>query len=112
MPERVLPDRIRRVLNGLREYQPIRVYLFGSWARGEADELSDIDLVVIKDTSLPFFDRARKAMATIPPGSGAIDLLVYTPEEFSAMCCQGNVFAHMVEQEGEIIYARESKTRS
>jgi len=34
-----------------------KAIIFGSYARGEADEYSDIDLVVIADTDRPFFDR-------------------------------------------------------
>jgi predicted nucleotidyltransferase len=42
--------RIQRLLEALERYSPERVYLFGSWARGEADELSDLDVVIIKRT--------------------------------------------------------------
>ena len=40
-------SRIQRLVEALRAYQPERVYLFGSWARGEEDDLSDLDVVVI-----------------------------------------------------------------
>ena len=51
---------MRQLLDALQVYQPERVYVFGSWARGEADELSDLDLVVIKSTTVPFFERLRE----------------------------------------------------
>jgi predicted nucleotidyltransferase len=47
------PRVIRRLLDALRPYQAERIYLFGSFARKEADALSDIDLVVIKRTAEP-----------------------------------------------------------
>ena len=43
----------------LKSYDPERIILFGSRARGEADEYSDYDLMVIKRTDRPFLDRLR-----------------------------------------------------
>jgi len=40
--------RIRQLLAALRPYQPERISLFGSFARGEEDESSDVEPVVIK----------------------------------------------------------------
>ncbi len=39
--------RIRPVRDALGAYEWERVYLFGFWARGEADDLSDLGLVII-----------------------------------------------------------------
>ena len=101
--------RIRKVMEALRAYEPEGVYLFGSWARGEADDLSDLDLVVIKRTTVPFFDRLMDVGRLLPAGMGGVDVLVYTPEEFAAMQRDGNAFAEMVAEEGRLIYAREKK---
>lgn len=101
--------RIRRIVEALRSYEPERIYLFGSWARGEADELSDVDLVLIKRTDAPFFDRLREAARFLPPEAGAVDLLVYTPEEFAAMQREGNAFAAMIIDEGRLVYEREAE---
>jgi predicted nucleotidyltransferase len=50
-----------RIVQALRSYQPERIYLFGSAARGESDELSDVDLVIIKETEDPFLDPPDEA---------------------------------------------------
>lgn len=99
-----LAPHLRRLVGALIPYAPDRIYLFGSWATGEADELSDIDLVVIKQTPAPFFDRLREVSRLLPPESGAVDILVYTPEEFARMKADGNAFAETVEEEGVIVY--------
>lgn len=52
--------KLKRLIKALGAYEPEKVYLIGSWARGEEDELSDYDLVVIKETPLPFFDRLKE----------------------------------------------------
>ena len=37
----------------------IAAYVFGSIAAGTAEEHSDIDVILVRDTALPFFDRVR-----------------------------------------------------
>lgn len=102
--------RVRALIAALRPYAPERIYLFGSWARGEGDELSDLDVVVIKQTRQPFFDRLRDVARLLPPGIGGADLFVYTPQEFAAMRREGNAFAEMIEEEGRLIYGEPSKS--
>lgn len=101
--------RIRKVVDALRAYEPEGVYLFGSWARGEADDLSDLDIVVIKRTTAPLFDRLMEVGRLLPAGTGGVDVLVYTPDEFAAMQREGNAFAEMIAEEGRLIYAREKE---
>jgi uncharacterized protein len=96
--------KIRRLLAALKPYQPEQVYVLGSWARGEADDLSDLDVIVIKKTSVPFLDRLQIVGRTLPYDLGAVDLLVYTPEEFSSMLKGGNAFAEIIEEERCLSY--------
>ena len=98
--------RLRRVVDALRAYEPESVYLFGFWARGEADALSDLDPVIIKRTSDPFFDRLREVARLLPADAGGVDILVYTPEEFRQMREERNAFAEMIEEEGVLIHGR------
>ncbi len=98
---------MRQLLDALQVYQPERVYVFGSWARGEADELSDLDIVVIKRTTVPFFERLREVSRLLPAGTGAVDIFVYTPEEFAAMLQEGNAFAEMIAEEARLLYVLE-----
>ena len=109
MAKRRSEARIREVVEALRAYEPESVYLFGSWARGEADDLSDLDLVVIKRTMAPFFDRLMEVGRLLPAGAGGVDVLVYTPDEFAAMQRNGNALAELIAEEGRLIYAREKE---
>lgn len=101
---------MRQLLDALQVYQPERVYVFGSWARGEADELSDLDIVVIKRTTVPFFERLREVSSLLPAGTGAVDILVYTPEEFAAMLQEGNAFAEMIAEEARLLYVQQTES--
>jgi len=99
--------KIQRLLAALKPYEPEQIYIFGSWARGEDDDLSDLDVVVIKETRLPFFERLFAVASLLPDDLGAVDLLVYTPHEFAAMRQRGNALAETVAAEGCLIYGRQ-----
>jgi predicted nucleotidyltransferase len=102
--------KVRLLIKSLLPYDPERLYLFGSWARGEEDDLSDMDVVVIKETEIPFLDRLREVADLIPAGVGGVDILVYTPAEFAAMQQEGNAFAEMILEEARLIYERQAKS--
>ena len=60
-----------------------RVILFGSYARGDANENSDVDLLIVADSQLPRFKRTRDLYKRIRPYLFGIDFLVYTPQEIA-----------------------------
>jgi predicted nucleotidyltransferase len=49
-------------------------------ARGNQDEASDVDLVLVRETSLPFFDRLREIFDLLDD-LGRADVLIYTEDE-------------------------------
>ena len=91
------------LLAALKEYQPHKVILFGSAARGDADAQSDLDLIVIKDTSDSFVERLEVMAKLCPPGIHA-DILVYTAEEIRAMLQEENPFIIQALREGKVVY--------
>jgi predicted nucleotidyltransferase len=96
--------KIKRIIDAIKPYDPERIYLIGSWARGEEDALSDVDLVLIKNTRLSFFNRMRELHKFLLADMGGVDILIYTPAEFSRMHKEGNAFIEMVIEEGALIY--------
>ena len=95
--------RVHQVVDDLKPYHPLRVILFGSAARGESDEFSDLDFVVLKATDQPLLDRLKE-VALLCQAPGAIDFFVYTPEEWQRMQEAESPFAERVMQEGRIVY--------
>ena len=81
-----------------------RAIIFGSYARGEADEYSDVDLVIIKETGLSFLDRYTDFQGLFEATRKALQILVYTPEEFDDMRARGNPFILNVIKDGIVIY--------
>ena len=98
-------ERIEEIVSSLREYDPERIILFGSHARRDPDEYSDLDLVVIKETEERFLDRLKRVYELVRP-TFAMDLLVYTPEEFARMKEEGNPLIERVFEEGVVVYEK------
>lgn len=100
-------DRIKKIIECIKKYEPEKIILFGSYARGEIDEYSDIDLVVIKNTDKKFLERIIEVTKLIEKNdSGHVDVFVYTPEEFQRMIDSGNPFIENVLKEGKIVYEK------
>lgn len=98
-------EKIERYISKLvEEIDPQKVILFGSFARGDFHQGSDVDLVVIADWSQGFLDRIRILLelnSELP-----LEPIGYTPEEFSKMLSQGNRFAQRILEEGIVIYEK------
>lgn len=61
-------------------YQPEKIIAFGSTASGKADEDSDIDLLVIKETEKPFWERVKEVLS-LYDGYRSFDVSILTPKE-------------------------------
>jgi predicted nucleotidyltransferase len=94
------------IVDQFRWYEPERIILFGSHARGEP--AADIDVVVLKDTTDRFLDRLKLVYErwNLPV---AADILVYTAAEWEQMLEEERGFILRVVREGREIYARPSR---
>lgn len=86
-------------------YNPKKIYLFGSFAWGKADEQSDIDLLIVVDTSdeKPY-KRAIKGIDSLIGLKIAKDIIVYTDEEFEKLCSDISTLCYKVRNEGVKLY--------
>ncbi len=103
--------RVERVIRCLKKYNPEKIIIFGSYARGETDEYSDLDFVVIKKTRKRFIERLIEAAKLIDNDLGKVDVFVYTPREFQEMIERENPFIEQVLKEGRIVYQKEVEAR-
>ena len=103
-----LKNTLEQILQILvTDYQPEKIILFGSLAKAEVGEWSDLDLVIIKDTSKPFFQRLKEVALLCRPSIG-VDFLVYTPAEFTQMLAENNPFIlEEIVRKGKVLYERQ-----
>jgi uncharacterized protein len=88
----------------IEKYQPEKIILFGSSARGDATPGSDVDLLIIKrDTPLYGADRIMEVSRLIERDV-PVDFLVYRPEEFEKRLQMGDPFIELVMKEGRVLY--------
>jgi predicted nucleotidyltransferase len=71
-------------------------YILGSFARETENAWSDIDLIIVKDSSLPFIERPREFFDLLDIGV-PLDILVYTPGEFAKMRSEESGFWNEVQ---------------
>ena len=118
----MLEERIRRDLPHLKEedvraltsiverlieaYQPERIYLFGSKARGDYSADSDFDvLVVVPDTAPPHRKRSRLAYEVLRGTRTAADVLVWTRGAFESRVHLATSLPATVIREGKLLHA-------
>lgn len=104
----ITPEIIEEVKRRLVDvYQPETIYLFGSYAWGQPDDESDLDLlVVVRDSKEKSHKRSivgRRALwdLDIPK-----DIMVFTQDEFNARITDPTSLLYKIKNNGKVIYAR------
>lgn len=83
-----------------------RAIVFGSYARGEGDGYSDLDLVIVIETALPRLERHELLAPLFDALPLPLDPLVYTPKEFAEGLRRGLGVFVAIAKEGITIYER------
>ena len=97
----LIDEMVRRIVEILH---PEKIILFGSRARGEARPGSDIDLLVIADSSKPRHQRAAPLYGAVSDILVAMDILVYTPGEVKEWSNVPQAFVTTAVREGQVLY--------
>jgi len=87
----------RRLAPTLDELKVVKAILFGSLSRRTGTRKSDIDLLVVVDTSERFFGRFYDLLK-----GRSVDLLIYTPSELERI--SHRPFVRRILSEGRKIY--------
>lgn len=97
-----LAEIVRRLVEA---YQPERIYLFGSRARGEVAPDSDYDLmVVVSGSAPPERRRSRLAYEALWGTGAAADVLVWTREGFDSRLHLRASLPATVIREGKLLH--------
>lgn len=102
------PPYLSEVINRIvSNFHPLKIILFGSWARGSAREDSDLDLLVV----LPKVKHTRKAAIQIGNSLSNLpiskDIVVTTPEDIQKFGKTAGYILLPALEEGKITYESE-----
>ena len=103
----LIQDIVRRFVSAC---DPRQIVLFGSWARGDVDADSDVDLLVVEDG--PFSAEHSRRDATVKLDRALrglrvpVDILVFTPDEIEKWRRSVNHVVHQALTEGRTVYER------
>lgn len=100
-----LEEIVRRIV---KTFNPERIVLFGSKVRGEADENSDVDLLVVLSFQGSKFDMTMKLREATADISVAKDIVPVTPEEFRKYKDYPGTIVRPAHLEGKVLYEREA----
>ena len=100
----IIQDILGRLL---ADYAPLKVILFGSYAYGDPQPDSDIDLLIIKETHERFIDRwtTVRRILSDPKRTVPLETLVLTPQEVEKRLSAGDQFIAEITEKGEVLYA-------
>ena len=101
--ESTLDEIVQRIVEG---FDPQRIILFGSWARGSAGPDSDVDLLIVMEVEGSKRQKATEidmALVGIPV---PIDLIIATPVDLErSLDSIASIIAPAV-REGKVLYER------
>lgn len=101
---KIIAALLSRLIDG---YAPQKIWLYGSHADGIPGPDSDIDLLIIKETSDRMLDRWKKVQSIIAGTHQGVpvETLVLTHAEFERQLNMGDQFIQNILARGEELYA-------
>jgi predicted nucleotidyltransferase len=98
-----LPPAIERLI---REINPEKIILFGSYAYGHPTPDSDVDLLVVVRSDEPYRTRYMRVAMALYPRLFPLDLIVKTPEEIDEALQTCSPFLQEIYTRGICLYER------
>jgi uncharacterized protein len=96
--------KIEELVNRIAEgFHPQKVILFGSYARGNANEDSDVDLLVVMNFKGLGIRKTLEIRKTVEPGF-SVDILVRTPRDIQRRLKYRDLFIEEIMETGKVLY--------
>lgn len=90
-------------------YNPVEIYLFGSHARGNATDDSDVDLAIVVDKiAAPRHKELARGHLALFDVEVSKDLLLYQKNDFDRLKAECTSFAYQIVKTGKKIYDQAS----
>lgn len=100
-----ISELVNKMVSG---YSPDKIILFGSYAKGNPNENSDLDFLLIKESDLPRPQRIMQVRKLIYGAMIPIDLIVYTQAEIEESMKSQFGFVSDILKTGRILYERKN----
>lgn len=98
-------ETIEGIITAIKsKFNPHKILLFGSYARGNPTADSDLDLLVVMDTDRPKNKRSTPIRLLFQPMPCSMDILVFTPEEVAYWNGTVNHIITEAFQTGKVLY--------
>ena len=88
------------------KFHPFKIILFGSYASGHPTEDSDLDLLIVMDSDLPRYKRARAIREQLRDFHFSKDIIVHTPAEIEKYKDLIGTIIYPAIRYGKVIYER------
>ena len=98
-----LPLAVQRIVD---ELHPEKIILFGSYANGNPTPDSDVDLMVVMETTEGSTQRYITVSSLLYPRMFPVDIWVKTPEEVETAIRKGDLLIEEIIRTGQVIYER------
>ena len=92
----------------VREFAPLQVILFGSYAYGTPTEDSDVDLLVVMDIPKSQFTRKAIEIRQRISYRFGLDLFVRSPEEIAYRVSYNDWFLREITEKGEVLHGSDA----
>jgi len=96
-------EMVRRIV---KQFDPEKIILFGSHARGDAGPDSDVDLLIVMQVDGSKFDKIVEIGVAIDDIPIPSDVIVTTPEDFEWRSKQTGTIERPAVKEGKVVYVR------
>jgi predicted nucleotidyltransferase len=101
----ITPEQIEEIKRRIVEdLKPQKIILFGSYATGRSTENSDLDLLIIKDSSLPSRVQNRKVRKILSDLRIPVDVIVKTTKEFETYKDIIGTISYPADKFGKVLY--------
>ncbi len=97
----VIDDAVKRIVE---RFHPVKIILFGSYARGAEGPDSDVDLLVVMNVKDSKRRQAVQIDLALSDRSFPLDLIVVTPEEFEKYRDIVGHILYPAVREGKVLY--------
>ncbi|HHE39432.1 MAG TPA: nucleotidyltransferase domain-containing protein [Candidatus Cloacimonetes bacterium] len=97
--------KINQIIKIIKDnIKPEKIILFGSYANGNPDEHSDLDLLIVKDSDVPRYKRGKEIRKYLRGIGVPLDIIVYTKDEIDRWKNVEEAFITQIMKNGKVLY--------